>query len=139
MILFGVDALYARLATPGLDPFGEALVTEPVAGAAPARGAAAVEGTATGYYKIHASSDAPTLLVVSESLLRNWKATVNGTSGTIVRVDGALIGVPIPVGESTIELSYRPDDLYIGLALCLATWVALCVWRLALARRRARE
>lgn len=135
----GADALYARLAQPGFDPFGEALVTEPVAGAGSARGAAAVEGTATGYYKVRASSDAPTLLVVSEALLRNWKATVNGAPAPIVRVDGALIGVPIPAGESAIELSYRPDDLYIGLALCLATFVGLCVWRLALAGRRARE
>ena len=135
----GLDALYARMATPGFDPFSEALVTEPVAGAAPARGAAAVEGTATGYYKIRASTDAPTLLVVSESLLRNWKATVNGAPSPIVRVDGALIGVPIRSGESTVELSYRPDDLYIGLALCGATMIALCVWRLALSGRRARE
>ena len=135
----GVDALYARLAQQGFDPFGEALVTEPVAGAGPARGAAAVEGVATGYYKVRASSDAPTLLVVSEALLRNWKATVNGAPAAIVRVDGALIGVPIPAGESVLELSYRPDDLFAGLALCLATVVAMCGWRLVLARRRARE
>ena len=135
----GVDALYARLATPGFDPFGEALVTEPVASAAPARGVAAVEGTATGYFKVRASSDAPTLLVVSEALLWNWKATVNGAPAPIVRVDGALIGVPIPSGESAVELSYRPDDLYIGLALCVATLAALSVWRLAHAGRRARE
>ena len=75
----------------------------------------------------------------AEIKLRNWKATVNGAPSPIVRVDGALIGVPIPAGESAIELSYRPDDLYVGLALCLATWVALCVWRLVLAGRRARE
>ncbi len=141
-ILTGLDPLYARLTTPGFDPFGEALMTEPIAGfspAAPARGAAAVEGAAIGYYKIRASTDAPTLLVVSESLLRNWKATVNGAPSPIARVDGALIGVPIAPGESTVELSYRPDDFYIGLALCAFTLIALCVWRLVLAGRRARE
>jgi hypothetical protein len=135
----GAEALYARLATPGFDAFSEALVYEAVAAAGPARGTAAVEGTAIGYYKVRASSDAPGLLVVSEALLRNWRATVNGAPAPIVRVDGALIGVPIPAGESAVELSYRPDDLYAGLALCLATVVAMCGWRLVSARRRARE
>lgn len=127
----GEDATYERLSAPGFDPFSEVFVTEAVAGAgasAPIRGSARVEGTAVGYYKIQASAEAPTLLVVSESRLRNWQAIVNGAPGRIVRVDGALIGVPISAGESTVELSYRPDDLYAGLALCAIAVLGLLGW-----------
>jgi len=39
--------------------------------------------------------------------------------------DGALLGVPIPAGDSSIELSYRPTDLYIGAALSGLTLLLL--------------
>lgn len=138
----GEEAIYERLSAPGFSPFGEAFVTDVVAGigtSSPVRGSARVEGTAVGYYKVQASADAPALLVVSESHLRNWRAIVNGVPGTLVRVDGALIGVPIPAGESSIELSYRPDDLYAGLALCAIAVLGLLGWAWVDRARAGRE
>jgi uncharacterized membrane protein YfhO len=77
--------------------------------------------------------------MVSEAYHWNWVARVNGTEVRPVEADGALLGVPIPAGNSSVELSYRPMDLYIGAALSGITLVAILAIVVLLAVGRSRE
>jgi hypothetical protein len=119
------DALYAAMAAPGFDPFVQALL---LAGEAPqGSGVAAVEGKSNGYMKIAVNADAPALLTVSEAFHPNWIALVDGVAVTPERAYGALLGVRVPAGSHSVELSYRPLDLYFGAALSALAIVAAVV------------
>jgi hypothetical protein len=121
------DALYQRLNADDYDPSAEAVIYARDQSGVPsgAPGNAGLEGKATGYMKIAAYASAPSLLVVSEAYHWNWVARVNGTEVRPVITDGALLGVPIPAGNSSVELSYRPTDLYVGAALSSITLLIL--------------
>lgn len=123
------EAIYAAMRKPGYDPFHTAFVLNrdwkqfTFGGT----GNAAVEGKATGYMKIAAFADAQALLVLSESYHPNWVAIVNGQVQTPLRVNGALLGVAIPAGQTTVEMSYQPRDLYVGAAISATTLIAMCI------------
>ena len=141
------DEMYAQLSADGFDPFKQAVVYEHDAGRANANTQAlgsansGVEGSAIGYMKVAAYSDSPALLVISKAYYSNWIAQVNGAAVTPIVADGALIGVPIPAGNSTIEISYRPLDLYIGGAISSLTGLifiaALATKRILASRRKS--
>jgi len=85
--------------------------------------------------KIAANVSTPSVLVVSEAYHWNWVARVNGTEVKPIVADTALLGVPIPAGASSIELSYRPLDLYIGAGISLITFALMNVLLFVSARR----
>ncbi len=67
-------------------------------------------------------SDAPGLLVVSENWMPGWRiaatrwpASASAPPIEPLRVNLTLLGVPIPAGESVIELRYESASVYIGL------------------------
>lgn len=131
------NALYARINDDSFEPLQEALVyvrDQPVT-LASASGTAGLEGKSTGYMKIGANTAGPALLVVSEAYHWNWVATVNGREVKPIIVDGALLGVPIPAGVASVELSYRPTDLYVGAAISIATLITMVIL-LVIYRRR---
>lgn len=127
------DALYDALRSEKFDPFGEAFTYGALTINAAAtrtiatKYQAGVEGTSAGYLKVAAFSNAPALLVISRAYYANWIAIVNGVELRPILTDGALIGVPIPSGQSTIELSFRPTDFYVGLAILALTVVCAMI------------
>lgn len=140
------EAAYAALNADGFDPFKHIVVSESDRAAANAinpndaafdQSQTGIDGNASGYLKVSAYTTSPALLVVSRAYHPNWVALVNGAEVKPLRVDAALIGVPVPAGNSTIELSYRPTDLYLGAAISAATvllMAGLGLW--GLRRRR---
>jgi hypothetical protein len=132
------EALFQRLNADDYNPLSEAVVYDRDQALIPtaAGGNAGLEGKTTGYMKIAAYASAPSLLVVSEAYHWNWTARVNGSEVRPIMVDGALLGVPIPAGNSSIELSYRPMDLYAGAAISGLTFFLLVA---LLIRFRARK
>ena len=112
------NEIYARMADKSFDPFGEVIVEQKdLTGFQNLLGLSknvGVEGKSAGYIKIAASLDAPGILVVSEAWHWNWIAQVDGAEVKPILADGALIGVPLGAGHHTIELSYRPLDLWVG-------------------------
>ena len=122
-----IDDLYQRLNAADYDPTSEAVIYSrdraSVPGASP--GNAGLEGKATGYMKIAAFTSGPSLLVVSEAYHWNWIALVNGNAVKPVMTDGALLGIPLPAGNSSIELSYRPTDLIAGAAISVVTLLVI--------------
>ena len=109
------DELFAAMSTPGFDPFAETLLFD---GDAPhSNGTATVEGKANGYIKIAVQADGDALLTVSEAYHPNWVALIDGVPAQPSRAYGALLSVRIPAGAHSVELSYRPLDLYVGAAI----------------------
>ncbi len=64
------------------------------------------------------------MLVLSETFYPGWRATVNGASQTIYKVDGDLRGIIVPRGDSTIVVEYRPLSVYAGAVLTLLAFAA---------------
>jgi hypothetical protein len=61
------------------------------------------------------------LLVLSEMYYPGWVATVNGKVAKIYQVDGALRGIAVSGGRSTVELLYSPASFRAGAVLSLLT------------------
>jgi hypothetical protein len=64
-------------------------------------------------------------VVFSELFSRDWRATVNGSAVTPVRVNRILMAVPVPAGESTVTLRYLPRSFVVGLGLSCVGLVTL--------------
>lgn len=62
----------------------------------------------------HVSTDAPALLILSEIYYTGWQATVDGQPASLLRADYVLRAVPVPAGEHTVELTFRPLSFTIG-------------------------
>ena len=110
----------ARFATPP--------VTAPPA---PSSISASTAGYAPGHatIRLSAPASAGSALVVSENYFPGWTATVDGQPQPTYRADYNLIGVPLPTGARTIELSFHDAAVDQGSRI---TGVALLMALLAL-------
>ena len=79
-------------------------------------------------------------LVVSENYYPGWKATVDGRSATLARADYSLIGVELPAGAKTVELTFDSAPYHTGKAITLLALALSLAWWLvgAFQERRAR-
>lgn len=71
--------------------------------------------------RLATSSDAPGLLMLSESYDPGWRAYVDGEKAPVLVADHLLRAVPLPAGEHVVELRYEPQSLQIGIAISAAT------------------
>ena len=124
------DETYAILNANDFDPYMDVVVQAQDRARLPAVAESqaitsqlGVEGSSTGYFKISSYAASPAVLVVSRAYHRNWVAVVNGAEVTPMQVDGALLGVALSAGNNSIELSYRPSDLYIGAGISVITLI----------------
>ncbi len=70
-------------------------------------------------------------LIVSENYYPGWRATVDGRDATLGRADYSLIGVALPAGARTIELSFDSAPYHTGKAITLLALALSAVWWLA--------
>jgi hypothetical protein len=77
-------------------------------------------------------ADAPTLLVLSQTYYHPWRAYVNGQRTKIWRANAAFQAVPVPRGQSQVELVYVDELFWSGAGLSLATLIGCAgiAWRL---------
>jgi hypothetical protein len=94
--------------------------------------------------RIRLSLDGPApagaALVVSENYYPGWKATANGQPARVGRADYTLIGVELPAGATTIELSFDSAPYRTGKTVTLVALALSVLWWLvgAIAERRSR-
>jgi uncharacterized membrane protein YfhO len=67
-----------------------------------------------GHLSLAVTTDSPALLVISEAYYPGWAASVNGQPASVLEADAYLLAVPVPAGNSTVELNYRPTTLFVG-------------------------
>jgi len=85
--------------------------------AAPVPAAAIVTRYEPERIELAVSSAEPGLLVLAEVYESGWQAAVNGQPAEILPTFHALRGIPVPAGDSTVELRYAPWSLRLGLAV----------------------
>lgn len=85
-----------------------------------------------GHVVIDLSAPAPSgaSLVVSENYYPGWIASVDGKPGKLGRVDYTMIGVELPVGAKSVELTFTSPAYNRGKVV---TWIAIGVGFLMLA------
>ncbi len=74
----------------------------------------------------------PGLLVLSEIAYPGWQVTVNGFPAQMETPMGLLRGVRLPAGSHTVQFTFRPMLLYLGLwlsALAMVMLAAALVWQ----------
>lgn len=67
--------------------------------------------------RIETRTDAPGLLMLSEIYDPGWSASIDGESADVLLADHVLRAIAIPAGEHTVELSYTPPRLRLGLTI----------------------
>jgi len=78
----------------------------------------------------------PTVLVLSDTYDRRWRAWDNGQPVTIAPADHALRAVFLSAGRHRVEFRYRQPAVFVGLGVTIATLGALgAAWLLARRRR----
>jgi hypothetical protein len=78
-------------------------------------------------------------LVVSQADLPGWRATTDGRSAQIRRVQGLVQGIEVPGGTTRVELDYEPRTFLIGAATSAITLVLLLAGLVVSEARRARQ
>jgi uncharacterized membrane protein YfhO len=78
--------------------------------------------------EIRTESAEPTLLVLSENHYPGWRASVDGQTVAVFRVNYNQRGVALPAGNHLVTFVYRPKSVLIGLVISLLTLAALLVW-----------
>jgi len=86
-----------------------------------------------GSFTVSLDTPAPegSALIVSENYYPGWKATIDGRTATLGRADYSLIGVALPAGARTIQLSFDSAPYHTGKAITLAALALSAVWWLA--------
>ncbi len=78
-----------------------------------------------GHLVYQISAPAPALLILSEPYFPGWQATVNGQPAPILRADYVLRAVPVPAGDSAVELNFRPASFTVGAVISGAALVGI--------------
>ena len=86
--------------------------------------------------RIRVRTDAPRLLAVPETTDGGWSADGNGARLPTLTVNGAFLGIRVPMGHTTIVCRYVPPGFRIGIAITAIS--ALLLAGIAVARGRAR-
>jgi hypothetical protein len=73
------------------------------------------------------TTSAPALLILSEPHYPGWQTTLDGQAAPLLRADYILQAVPLPAGEHTIELIFRPLSFTIGASLSALALIALMI------------
>lgn len=78
---------------------------------------------------IAVNPNAPSLLVVTDNWYPSWTATVDGTAGDVVRVDGTFRGVALPAGAKQVVMRFESKRYATGVMTTTASsaWVILVV------------
>jgi hypothetical protein len=87
-----------------------------------------------------APAPAGSALVVSENFYPGWKARVDGTEVAAERTNYVLIGVPLPAGAKSVDLTFTSPAYERGKAITLGAVVLTILWLgigVALDRKRA--
>lgn len=126
------DDVFAALRASGFDPFATAVTRSPSSvdfdgGGGRGEGAVTVTEDYPGHLSLAVTTDSPALLVISEAYYPGWAASVNGQPVSVIEADAFLQAVPIPAGNSTVELNYRPATLLAGAIISLLSLTACIV------------
>jgi hypothetical protein len=89
--------------------------------------------------EVKTESPAPAILVLSENHYPGWRASVDGQSVEVIRVNYNQRGIALPAGKHLVTFIYRPKSVLIGLVVSLLTLAALLWWSVSSRTPTVRE
>jgi hypothetical protein len=133
------DAAVQLMRAPGFDPRSSAIVEDAPdseleqvdAGPLANVGGARVLSYAEQDMTVSVSTDAPALLVVTDSYFPGWDATLDGQQVATYPTDVAFRGVIVPAGTHQVVFRYRPFSFTLGV---IVTFLAIGSLLLAVLR-----
>lgn len=84
------------------------------------------------------ASDRGGWLVINDAWAEGWVARVDGVESPVLRANGVVRAVRIDPGIHTVEMTYRPRSLIIGLTISISAAVCLLCLTLISGYRRSR-
>lgn len=121
-------AAIQRLHQPDFDPAQTVILSEPPAcELAEGTGAAAIEATDPGYWRLTSQSDVPALLVLAETAYPGWQVTIDGEPAEWQKAYTTLRAVCVPAGVHTVEWHFRPRVFWWGAYISLLTVTVIFV------------
>jgi hypothetical protein len=76
--------------------------------------------------RLSVRSTGPALLVLADNWYPAWKAAVNGEDAPVLRANHTLRAVPVPAGESQVELRYAAGSILGPLLVTLFSLLVAC-------------
>jgi hypothetical protein len=89
-----------------------------------------------GKLRFQTRTSGPRFAVISEIWNPGWQARIDGQPVPLYKTNIALLGLPVPGGEHTVELDFRPELWGLGIAFSTCGVVALSVLSVLALRRR---
>ena len=139
------DEAMAYMLSPAFDPAGEVVLAEPPPVDLPGTPVAGeIDWLERGPDRLRLAvrSSAPALLAIADNWYPAWHASVNGRDAPVLRAYHTLRAVPVPAGESEVELWYRSDvvlrSFWLGFIILTGLLAANAV-RIWSARRATRS
>lgn len=112
VVAASVEAVLELL--PGADDlFGTAWLVDAAPPVSPAFGPESISVLVDtpGHIQLAIETTAPAVVTVSEAFAPGWRATLNGQPAEVRVSDGALIGIALPVGSTTLDLTYAAAEI----------------------------
>lgn len=106
------DEAMAYMLSPGFDPETEVVLAEPSPvdlPGAPVAGEVDWLERGPDRMRLAVRSSAPALLAIADNWYPAWRARVNGRDTPVLRAYHTLRAIPVPAGDSEVELRYRSD------------------------------
>ncbi len=125
------------------DPTAQAVVESPGGSAAtPGAGTGPARTVTISSYKpdrvvVDVGAGAPGLLVLTDTYMPGWQATVGGRPARVLPTDVAFRGVPVGVAATRVVFRYRPPGATLMWLLPLAGLLGMVAWWLVGRRRTA--
>jgi hypothetical protein len=133
-VVDGDQAALDAIADPSFDARAEAITERPLDGlprsssrTAAAAGSARIVKYDPERVVVRARSSGNGMLVLSDNDFPGWKATVDGGSADVERVDYLFRGVRLGPGAHTVEFRYQPLSWRVGWIVSLLSLLVLVV------------
>ncbi len=134
------ESVLDRIQEEGFDPSRVAFVNRPLeldfAREEPIQAQVVFDSYLPDRLQLTTTADRPGLLVLSEVYYPGWKATVNGKSARIYKVNGLLRGIVVTEGTNQIVLQYQPRPFRVGALLTALALGGTCVFAVILLGRK---
>ncbi len=102
-----------------------AVVENAPPGAGGGRGAAEIVAYGANSVTIDAAASARALVVLTDTFYPGWRATVDGMSAPIYRVDGIVRGVFVEAGHHRVVMRFSPPSQTVGFLIGAAALLAV--------------
>jgi hypothetical protein len=121
----------AILASPSFDPGRTIILAPGAAGGAGEVDEATQPARITHYAPelVRIDAEGPGYLLLTDAYYPGWKARIDGQQVPIVRANVMFRAVMLPAGTHTVQFSYEPWPVWLGLGVSVAAWLlALLAW-----------